>query len=112
MRTGAFERAPAEQLDLYGPDARTRRPRQSSPRAARRVAPLCAACKASEARYGFRDENHPEPPRTLCFECFRLEIARRQERAEQLKLPLPERLRQIDRRRRRAQIEARRALGI
>ena len=112
MKTGARERASEEQLDLYAPDARTRRQSQASPRVARRVAPLCADCKAREARYGFSDEEHPEPPRTLCFECFRLEIARRQERARQLKLPLPERLNQMDRRRRRAQIAARRALGI
>jgi len=112
MRAGALERARERQLDLYGPDARTRSQRPSSPRAARRGAPLCAECKAKEARYGFADEDLLEPSRTLCFECFRLEIERRKERAAQLKLPLPERLNQVDRRRRRAQIAARRALGI
>ena len=57
---------------------------------------LCAACQAREARYGFRaDSDDPlvERPRTLCFECFRAEIARRQEaaRAVQVRLPLEER---------------------
>jgi hypothetical protein len=92
-----------------------------SARPARRVKPLCAGCRAKEARYGFRDEELPEPSRTLCFDCFRLEIVRRHERAEQLacarsatqlELPLSETLDQIDRRRRRAQIAARHALGI
>ena len=40
---------------------------------------MCAGCRAHEARYGFRDE-HDDPtserPRTLCFECFRVEIGR------------------------------------
>ena len=42
--------------------------------------PLCAACQAREARYGFQDQDDPtlERPRTLCFECFRMEIDRRQ----------------------------------
>ena len=76
---------------------------------------------AKEARYGFRDEELLEPSRALCFECFRLEITRRQKRSEQLararnatqlELPIAERLDEIDRRRRRAQIAARHALGI
>jgi hypothetical protein len=82
---------------------------------------VCAGCRAKEARYGFRDEELPEPSRTLCFDCFRLAIVRRQERAEQLtrarnatqlELPISETLNEIDRRRRRAQIAARHALGI
>jgi hypothetical protein len=90
-------------------------------RPTRRVKPLCARCRAKEARYGFRDEELLEPSRTLCFDCFRLEIARRQERAEQLararnatqlELPISETLNEIDRRRRHAQIAARHALGI
>jgi hypothetical protein len=53
--------------------------------------------------------------------CFYLEIVRRQAQAEalarsrnatQLELPMSERLRQIHLRRRRAQIAARRALGL
>lgn len=50
-------------------------------------------------------------PRTLCFECLRLEIVRRQEtnRQTQRALPLED---TIDLRRRRAQIAARRTLGI
>lgn len=78
---------------------------------------LCHACHAREARYGFRAE-HDDPqldrPRTLCFECFRLELGRRQEaaRAIQVQLPLEQRLDAIHKRRRRAQIAARRALGL
>jgi hypothetical protein len=90
-------------------------------RTAPRVRPLCAGCRAKEARYGFRDEELLEPSRTLCFDCFRLEIVRRHERAEQLararnarqlELPISETLNEIDGRRRRAQIAARHALGI
>jgi len=91
----------------------------------RRQAPLCAACRSSEARYGFRAEGADDPigprPRTLCFECFRVEILRRQAaaarmargwNAQQVRLPLDERLRRLDRQRRRAQIAARHALGL
>ena len=86
--------------------------------------PICAGCKEKEARYGFRedgDEPGTERPRTLCFSCFRMEIARRQAiaarlargwNAEQAPLPLEETLQQLTHRRRRAQIAARHALGI
>ena len=107
----------AAQLAL---DARwTTRPQQHPP--ARRAAPpksvLCAGCRAREARYGFRrDEDDPlvERPRTLCFECFRTEIARRREAAQatQVRLPLDQTLASLRRRRRHAQIAARRALGL
>jgi hypothetical protein len=96
---------------------------------------LCAACQAREARYGFSggtDNPHVDRPRTLCFECFRAEISRRQEAAQvvQGRLPLaPHRadpgggvrdgdpaleqiLDSLSRRRRRAQIAARHALGL
>ena len=85
--------------------------------------PLCAGCREREARYGFRPENaegHDDRPSTLCFECFRMEINRRQAiaarmargwNAQQARLPLDDRLRTLDRRRRRAQIAARRAIG-
>jgi hypothetical protein len=92
---------------------------------------LCAACRAREARYGFRaDEDDPalERPSTLCFECFRAEIARRQEalHTTQPWLPLAPRRVQVNHRdtelertleslslrRRRAQIAARSALGL
>ena len=83
--------------------------------------PLCAGCRAREARYGFRQDDDPlERPRTLCFDCFRMEIARRQAAAAQLArgwnaeqeaLPLEDTLNALHRRRRRAQIAARHALA-
>jgi hypothetical protein len=78
---------------------------------------LCAACQAREARYGFRgdaDDPQVERPRTLCFECFRAEIGRRQEAAQavQGRLPLEQTLDSLSRRRRRAQISARHALDL
>jgi hypothetical protein len=85
---------------------------------------LCAGCRGKEARYGFRDEDGDptrERPRTLCFDCFRVEIGRRQAvaarlargwNAQQVRLPLEEKLQALTRRRRRAQIAARHALGI
>ncbi|MBM3818719.1 MAG: hypothetical protein FJW14_06840 [Acidimicrobiia bacterium] len=95
--------------------------------AAQPAQPLCAGCRAREARYGFRDENEDptlERPRTLCFECFRVEIGRRQAvaarlargimagaSATQANLPLEQTLESLSRRRRRAQIAARHALG-
>ena len=84
---------------------------------------LCAGCRAREARYGFHNDNSDpidDRPRTLCFECFRIEIGRRQVvaarlargwNAEQARLPLEETLRTLGHRRRRAQIAARHALG-
>jgi hypothetical protein len=90
-----------------------------------RRAPLCAGCRSKEARYGFRDakagELRYDRPRTLCFECFRVEIDRRQAVAAQLKrgwnaeqapLPLEATLRDLTRRRRGAQIAARHALEL
>jgi hypothetical protein len=91
---------------------------------------LCAACRAKEARYGFRiDDVDPalDRPSTLCFECFRTEIARRQEalHTTQPWLPLVPRpatgsrdaelertLQSLSLRRRRAQIAARHALAL
>ena len=107
-----------QQLGLYGRS--TYRPRPVA-----RVSPehprLCAACRAREARYGFRDEAHPQAdrPQTLCFDCFRMEIARRQAvaaqlargwNASQVRLPLEDTLKELSLRRRRAQIAARHAL--
>jgi hypothetical protein len=119
---GAIPRWNEPQRNLYERPSQTRDHRPPSARPARRVKPLCAGCRAKEARYGFRNEELPESSRTLCFDCFRLEIVRRQERAEQiararnatqrLELPISETLNEIDRRRRRAQIAARHALGI
>jgi hypothetical protein len=94
----------------------------------RRAAPeprLCAACREREARYGFRDRTDDDPtidrPRTLCFNCFRMEIDRRRAAAEMLArgwnatqtdLPLSGKIEETHRRRRRAQIAARHALGL
>jgi hypothetical protein len=89
---------------------------------------LCAGCRAKEARYGFQHEAHVDPSaglgagrsNTLCFECFRMEIDRRHRvaaqlargwNAEQSRLPLADTLKELDLRRRRAQIAARHALG-
>lgn len=105
----------AAQLALYGP------PGPSVSRPARqkdkRRAPLCASCRAREARYGFRaDKDDPvvERPRTLCFDCFRVEVARRQElaRTVQVRLPLEQTLESLTHRRRQAQIAARKAAGV
>jgi hypothetical protein len=104
-----------QQLALYGRMARARRP-VSDPHT-----PMCAGCRAREARYGFRDEVEPlaDRPRTLCFDCFRMEINRRQAvaarlargwNAQQVSLPLEETLNALAKRRRRAQIAARHAL--
>lgn len=87
------------------------------------AAPLCAGCRQKEARYGFRvDESAAgdDRPRTLCFTCFRIELDYRQAvaarlargwNARQVELPLEVTLRELTRRRRRAQIAARHALG-
>jgi hypothetical protein len=106
------------QLALY-----ERVPDTGRARSGGQPARLCAGCRAKEARYGFRDEDDPiaARPRTLCFECFRVEIGRRQAvaaqlargwNARQVSLPLDETLQSLTRRRRRAQIAARHALGI
>lgn len=102
---------------------------RSPARFARRSAPLqrlprpsvalCARCRAKEARYGFRRGDSPDRPSTLCFECFLLEISRRpatsarpeRESVMQKKTALEQTLRELDLRRRRAQIAARRALA-
>ena len=109
-------------------------PRPRSRRAPQKPA-MCAGCQAREARYGFRpDTDDPliERPRTLCFECFRAEIGRRQHAAQAMEARLPlapalaphrarvrdgdpalaQTLESLRRRRRRAQIAARRALEL
>jgi hypothetical protein len=106
------------QLALYEESSRAVRP---AVRVRQTTVPVCAACRAREARYGFRDEDAPQMPRprTLCFECFRVELTRRQAvaariargwNATQVSLPLEETLKTLDKRRRRAQIAARHAL--
>jgi hypothetical protein len=107
-----------QQLGLYGRRTVAARP---TPRVAPAHPRLCAGCRAREARYGFRDEAHPlaDRPQTLCFDCFRMEIARRQAvaaqlargwNASQVRLPLEDTLKELSLRRRRAQIAARHAL--
>jgi hypothetical protein len=115
-----------QQLGLYGKETpagapgATRRSRLD-PRP-RVDPPLCAGCREREARYGFRHQDDPaaERPRTLCFECFRVEVGRRQAiaarmargwNAQQVTLPLEHTLDALARRRRRAQIAARHALA-
>ncbi len=110
------------QLALYGGSQARVRVRPSR-RSAERQAPLCAGCRTREARYGFRDQGDDPAalrPRTLCFDCFRMEVTWRQDVAarmargwngEQTQLPLEARLSALTRRRRRAQIAARHALG-
>ena len=109
------------QLALYELQER----RVSGPRSDRRElrqnptpsAVLCASCQSKEARYGFQpDRNDPliERPRTLCFECFRLELGRRQDAARDVQavLPLGQTLETLGHRRRQAQIAARHALEL
>ena len=85
--------------------------------------PVCIGCREREARYGFRSEGTVEDdrPRTLCFSCFRIEVSRRQAVAErmargwtggeQASLPLRVTLDSLAKRRVKAQIAARRAIG-
>ena len=106
------------QLALYGSHTTVRPPTQA------RVADahLCAGCRAREARYGFgQDDPEAERPRTLCFQCFRIEVGRRQAVAArlargwngtQVTLPLDRTLESLSRRRHRAQIAARHALEL
>ena len=109
------------QLALYGGSVAKARIRPSS-RSTERQALLCAGCRTREARYGFREEGDDPSalrPRTLCFDCFRMEINYRQAvaarhargwNAQQVRLPLEDTLNALTKRRRRAQIAARRAL--
>ena len=113
-----------EQLALYGESRRPAAARSTRARSGEE-APMCAACRAHEARYGFRDRQDDDPlvgrPNTLCFDCFRMEIDRRQAASAQLArgwnatqatLPLAGTLAALTRRRRRAQIAARHALDV
>jgi hypothetical protein len=109
------------QLALYGGGGANTRVRPAI-RSTERRAPLCAGCRTREARYGFREEGDDPAalrPRTLCFDCFRMEITWRQDvaarlargwNAQQAQLPLDATLNALARRRRRAQIAARHAL--
>jgi hypothetical protein len=121
----------AGQIELYEESPHVPRTTQPRPARAGRVRPgarLCAGCRAKEARYGFQPDECADPSagrgagrlNTLCFECFRMEIDRRHRvaaqlargwNAEQASLPLADTLKDIDLRRRRAQIAARHALG-
>jgi hypothetical protein len=123
----ALPQSPNEQPVLSGvpwKEGTVRAPHaRAAAHARRNAAPLCAGCRQREARYGFQaDEASPaeDRPRTLCFSCFRIELDYRQAvaarlargwNAAQVRLPLEETLRELTRRRRRAQIAARHALG-
>jgi len=113
------------QLEFFGEVGRTPAHRDTTrPAVDRDAPPLCAGCRAREARYGFQrhaDDPTTDRPRTLCFECFRVELTHRQAvaarlargwNASQVSLPLEEKLTELTRRRRRAQIAARHALGL
>jgi hypothetical protein len=107
-----------QQLPLSGSWMRARRvPARPA------TSPLCAGCREREARYGFQAsaDDPLDRPRTLCFECFRIELTHRQAvaarlargwNAEQSRLPLDDTLKALNLRRRRAQIAARHALGL
>jgi hypothetical protein len=107
--------ADAGQIELYEGESPVKRV-QPAPAEVN----VCAGCRAREARYGFQHEAGSERPKTLCFECFRMEIDRRQRvaaqlargwNAEQVRLPLADTLKELHVRRRRAQIAARHAIG-
>jgi len=114
------------QLALYAAADRrvAAQPRRRTPVRRADEPVLCAACREREARYGFKDtadDPNVDRPKTLCFDCFRMELDRRRVAAEQLArgwnatqpdLPLAGRLEETGRRRRRAQIAARHALGL
>lgn len=104
----------AAQLALYDTQAR---PAVRAPKRDKEGGPVCAACRAREARYGFRnqlDDPLVDRPPSFCYQCFRAEMVRRREaaRAVQTRLPLDRTLDRLTRRRRHAQIAARRALGL
>jgi hypothetical protein len=121
----AFRQAdPQEQLALHGFSVPVRKVQARADALARQTR-LCAGCRAKEARYGFRPEGvesgGADRPRTLCFDCFRVEIDRRRRVAQQLAkgwnacqvgLPLEDTLNELSLRRRRAQIAARHALEL
>jgi hypothetical protein len=118
MQLALYERGPEE--ENWSDRRVAARPRRNE----RTEKRMCASCQAREARYGFRDREDDDPtverPNTLCFDCFRMEMDRRRAVAEQIargwnakqaELPLAGTLDTLTRRRRRAQIAARHALG-
>jgi hypothetical protein len=114
----------AQQLALYRGAHRTPTSTSARVTTTRQARPVCAGCRAKEARYGFRSGDEAAPadrPRTLCFDCFRIELGYRQAVAARLAsgwnatqpaLPLAQTLARVDRQRRRAQIAARHALEL
>jgi len=122
-----YQEAPAARSARPDAAPKTRNVRSAANSPADAPTKLCAGCRAKEARYGFESNGAPElgagwesRPTTLCFECFRMEIDRRQRvaaqlargwNAEQVRLPLADTLKELNIRRRRAQIAARHALG-
>jgi hypothetical protein len=131
LETGSLRQTDSDQqLALQGLRWPARRPAVRAFVDTHSRTPLCAGCRAKEARYGFRPDRTNEQsaeaegsdrPRTLCFDCFRIELDRRRRAAEQLArgwnaaqvgLPLEDTLRELSLRRRRAQIAARHALEL
>jgi hypothetical protein len=114
----------ARQLPLFNETRGVRGPEPPGPPTPSRaeVPPVkarCAACRAKEARYGFREADLIERSSTLCFECFRLELDRRaheaaaaERRASRTRDVDTDLFDELTRRRRRAQIAARKALGL
>ena len=100
-----------QQLALYEPTVPAPTIPMPRARAPRPVSRVCAGCREKEARYGFRDARRLENSRTLCFECFRMELDRRHHvavrlarswDASQAPLPLAHVLEDASLRRRRA----------
>ena len=105
-------------FDSPGPDQEAGRTIPLHPRTHRA---LCAGCRSREARYGFGARSGARRAGTLCFQCFRMELIRRQDVADrrargweatQAALPMADRLEELSLRRRRAQIAARHALEL
>ena len=43
---------------------------------------LCVTCGMKQARYGFQDDEQKDRPGSFCFECFLFELQRRRRRAQ------------------------------
>ena len=95
---------PTSQASQSEPPGGINAPRAPRPRSS---AVLCTGCRQKEARYGFGRYGEPDRPSTLCYPCFRIELEKRQAVPPHLTRDAIRSLR-----RRRAQIAARKALGL